>query len=958
MGNDDGPDAQAAHSTVARAPGRLRPRSNILPILFADELHAGIRPLTAVKPEERGDTQISLSPESERPLGNTLQVEPIPILDRPRLEVSTPPMSFDSMPHEAPVFVSLSGFEPLVDLSPAAPPRGPIRPDVPDGAAPQTAPAPRVESLGTAVSQGQAGAGEESPKSSAGSPSLLSSPPAPTAANDSYTVVHDRHLFVNGSGVLANDTDPTGKPLLVELVSGPSNGVIDGYQIGGFSTGNGGFQYTPNAFFVGTDSFTYRATNGEQTSATATVTINVTNAGPTAVNDVYNTIEDHRLQVGKALQGSGGGPIEFGPMSFGSESGPTPAAPYLVASDKTLLANDADGDDDTLRTILVSKTTNGILDFGDGGDFWYTPDPNFHGTDTFQYYATDGIVHSPTRTVTIHVAEDTSLDLDGRDLATDTPWMGEREERFAGLGVGPGYPAEIMAWEPQAPDSEPGWSLQSRAILYDAKIVSVGGGSQNGRVDLALSGDIELSVVALKNSLEVSPDDPGRGIGTLYYEAWWQNALTGMGATSLVMLQMGPKVSISKIDFLTGHTQMFENTQTAAVKEGTAIPQYGEIEWLKDHKMDPFTCTKGTEVTAKVYLEPVALPAGVTATLQIGGGALTWVNESPGGKKHTFDPAGGKQILTASLGKLPHAIEKIALDLTWTARIQPVAGGAESIVKTAEANVPEERSLRTNGSLYSIFGTPYPDETGMPTPFRMDIAIGPMGQAFTAASQNTFNREGKVATGKPLPERVTPQQVIFEFVRINVYSPRNAVIGDKEKAQKEALVWTVPTYWTTPFPKKKDATDTKGTDCISSSSFGSEAACITGLNGGKVSHKEFTFESQTNLKVAILFPGGNTPPPSYVKDGKAVKDQYLSLWDGFYPNRFESCIVLGEGKGSYLFPITKRTPLMYQDENHVLTVFESVRVVKDIGVDETPILVEDIPPLTTSERAPSLNPYS
>ena len=56
---------------------------------------------------------------------------------------------------------------------------------------------------------------------------------------------------------------------------------------------DGTFTYTPNANFNGTDSFTYRVTDGA-TSDTATVTITVAavNDAPTAANDTATTKED------------------------------------------------------------------------------------------------------------------------------------------------------------------------------------------------------------------------------------------------------------------------------------------------------------------------------------------------------------------------------------------------------------------------------------------------------------------------------------------------------------------------------------------------------------------------------------------------------------------------------------------------------------------------------------------
>lgn len=75
---------------------------------------------------------------------------------------------------------------------------------------------------------------------------------------------------VRSGGVLANDSDPDTdlESLSASLVGFPVHGVIS------FSA-DGGFTYTPNAGFVGTDSFTYAARDDVSTSNVATVVINV-----------------------------------------------------------------------------------------------------------------------------------------------------------------------------------------------------------------------------------------------------------------------------------------------------------------------------------------------------------------------------------------------------------------------------------------------------------------------------------------------------------------------------------------------------------------------------------------------------------------------------------------------------------------------------------------------------------
>jgi hypothetical protein len=94
----------------------------------------------------------------------------------------------------------------------------------------------------------------------------------PVAVADSYTTAAGNDLFVDAPGVLADDTDYEGDSLQVASGSvGPNattNGSVELYA-------DGSFAYSPDTGFVGTDSFTYVATDGLHTSGTATVTIAV-----------------------------------------------------------------------------------------------------------------------------------------------------------------------------------------------------------------------------------------------------------------------------------------------------------------------------------------------------------------------------------------------------------------------------------------------------------------------------------------------------------------------------------------------------------------------------------------------------------------------------------------------------------------------------------------------------------
>jgi uncharacterized repeat protein (TIGR01451 family) len=195
---------------------------------------------------------------------------------------------------------------------------------------------------------------------------------APVVVDDSYTTPEGEELVVDLPGVLLNDTDADGDPLVVNLSlsTGVSNGTLMLYE-------DGSFTYTPDPDFTGTDSFTYKANDGQDDSETAaTVTITVTagpvNDAPVAVDDSYTTTEGEELVVD--LPG--------------------------------VLLNDTDPEGDPLTALLVSDVSNGSLILNVDGSFSYIPDADFTGTDSFTYKANDGELDSDPATVTITVQED------------------------------------------------------------------------------------------------------------------------------------------------------------------------------------------------------------------------------------------------------------------------------------------------------------------------------------------------------------------------------------------------------------------------------------------------------------------------------------------------------------------------------------------------------------------------
>lgn len=93
----------------------------------------------------------------------------------------------------------------------------------------------------------------------------------PVTMPDAYSGTAGGTISIGAPGVLANDQPNGGGALTAALVSSVTRGTLS------FSP-SGAFTYTPQAGFVGQDSFTYRATNSGGASNVSTVTLTVSAA--------------------------------------------------------------------------------------------------------------------------------------------------------------------------------------------------------------------------------------------------------------------------------------------------------------------------------------------------------------------------------------------------------------------------------------------------------------------------------------------------------------------------------------------------------------------------------------------------------------------------------------------------------------------------------------------------------
>jgi len=181
---------------------------------------------------------------------------------------------------------------------------------------------------------------------------------APIANHQSVSTPEDTALPITLSGA-----EVEGNPLTYILVSGPTNGVI-----GGFNTNTGALTYSPNTNYNGSDSFIFSVKDGTTNSAVAAVSITVTpvNDVPIANDQAVSTLEDTALPI--TLTGSD---LEGSPLTF----------------------------------MLVSGPTNGIVPgFNTNtGSLIYWPNTNYAGSDLFKFRTSDGANSSLLATVSITV---------------------------------------------------------------------------------------------------------------------------------------------------------------------------------------------------------------------------------------------------------------------------------------------------------------------------------------------------------------------------------------------------------------------------------------------------------------------------------------------------------------------------------------------------------------------------
>ncbi|MEI6723712.1 MAG: cadherin-like domain-containing protein, partial [Betaproteobacteria bacterium] len=188
---------------------------------------------------------------------------------------------------------------------------------------------------------------------------------APVANTDILAAVEDVPVTYTAAQLTGNDTDAEGNALSIASVTSGLGGVA-------VLNANGTVTFTGFPNFNGAASFSYTTTDGQLTSNTALVTVNVA-----AVNDAPVANAD-------ALSANAGVPVT-----------------YTAAQ---LTGNDTDVEGSPLSIVFVGSGAGGTAVLNANGTVTFTPAPGFSGQAAFSYVVSDGVATSNFATASVTVA--------------------------------------------------------------------------------------------------------------------------------------------------------------------------------------------------------------------------------------------------------------------------------------------------------------------------------------------------------------------------------------------------------------------------------------------------------------------------------------------------------------------------------------------------------------------------
>lgn len=238
---------------------------------------------------------------------------------------------------------------------------------------------------------------------------------------------------------------------------------------------DGSFTYVPNDGFIGIDNFSYKASDGLQSSNTATATITVTATQPLAQNDHY----------------------EIRLTSLG-----TLGTSYVGTLASSVATNDRYGTNPTFNLINNNPAGGDTFSFLTDGSFTYRATQA--GTDTFQYTVTSGGQTSPVATGVINVSSPSPA-----AIHSEPSWYAPPSTFVLTPSVGHGH-----------------------SVVINPNLPAYAGDLQGGSFALTATNGAQGTVTASGSLLTYTAIDPSTGSGSFIGWDYFTFQVTGLSGTT------------------------------------------------------------------------------------------------------------------------------------------------------------------------------------------------------------------------------------------------------------------------------------------------------------------------------------------------------------------------------------------------------------------------------------------
>lgn len=352
----------------------------------------------------------------------------------------------------------------------------------------------------------------------------------PVVANLSDSIMEDSSYSGN---LLATDLD--GDRLTYSITTSPSFGTAT-------VSDSGVVNYSPNVNYNGTDSFVVTVSDGTGKTATSLISL-----GITPVNDTPTTT-DLSITLNEDVSHTG-----------------------------VLSAEDVDGD--PLIYSIISQSSGGMVVITNSttGEFIYTPNGNFHGTDSFTYKVNDGNIDSMVSTGTININS-----INDSPILDNIPNLTTQAGQVVSTAI-------VMA----DPDSALSCSGNISATSSDSSVMPVGGIVVSGTVPnctISLTPTVNTEGV-VSISITVNDLDSDPGTTTKSFNLTVSNPPSNPSLLSATLVDN--KVQLSWTAPLTGSTPITYN-----IFRGTAS---GSLSLLTTSSSTSYEDTSGVAGTEYFY---------------------------------------------------------------------------------------------------------------------------------------------------------------------------------------------------------------------------------------------------------------------------------------------------------------------------------------------------------------------